>query len=92
MALTSSSTIADALAQYNDNLSWYGSPTKAAAALQAVRFLLVNRAMTLADGDGQSVNYASLEQEKTALEKYVKQSTTTGSTRQSFTMGRVREF
>ena len=70
MSLSSSSTLADALAQYNDNLSWEGDVTKATAALEAVRWLLINRAQTMAGG-GQQLNYGSLENEKKKLEAFV---------------------
>ena len=65
-------SIANALAQYNSNLGW-GSPpsiSSAQAALQAVQYLLVNRA-TRTDDRGQSINYASLESEKKALENFL---------------------
>lgn len=44
MALTSSSTYDDAVAQANDNLVWEGSPTAARAFVEAVRWLRLNRA------------------------------------------------
>ena len=56
MALTSSSTQANALAQYNNNLDWEGDITKATDALEAVRWLLVNRPATLSKND-RTVNY-----------------------------------
>ena len=83
MALDSSSTLANALAQYNDNLSWEGDIAKARLALAAVRWLLVNREQTIADG-GTQLNYSSLEQEKTALEQFVNSQR---SDRSSFTRG-----
>jgi hypothetical protein len=63
-------TPAGALAQYNANLSWQSSEASATAALEAVRFLLLNRAQVQADM-GSSLNYASLESEKAALEKFL---------------------
>ena len=83
MALTSSSTQANALAQYNNNLDWEGDITKATDALEAVRWLLVNRPATLSKND-RTVNYSSLQQEKERLEKYVARNKTT-SNRSSFT-------
>jgi len=70
MTLSGSSTIADALAQYNNNLSWEGSVTKAAAALEAIRFILVNRPAIVASNN-RSVNFESLAAEKIKLEEYI---------------------
>lgn len=81
MALTSASTVSDALGQYNDNLSWEGSTAKALLALEAVRWLLVNRPASASDG-GASLNYASLEVEKSRLESYV--NTVGGTSRRSY--------
>lgn len=86
MALTSSSTRADALAQYNNNLSWEGDATKAAAALEAVRWLLVNRPERIAKGDRQ-LNYASLQAEKERLESFLNISSSSVE-RASFVQGR----
>jgi len=61
MALTSTSTVADALAQYNNNLNWEADATTAQNALEAVRFLLANRPAALASGLGQNINYTQLE-------------------------------
>lgn len=70
MALTSTSTLSDALAQYNDNLSWDGDATKATAALEAIRWLFVNRPQGTSR-NGRTVNYAALETEKQKLEGYL---------------------
>ena len=70
MALTSSSTLAEAIAQYRDNLSWEGNSTKATAALEAVRFILLSRPQAVAAA-GLSASFASLEGEKARLEDYV---------------------
>ena len=89
MALTSSSTLSDALAQYNDNLSWEGSASKAVLALEAVRWLLANRAQGFSI-EGRSLNYASLEKEKDQLETFVaNNSTTSTAARSTFTRGRA---
>ena len=87
MALNSSSTKTDALAQYNDNLSWEGNPTKAALALEAVRWLLINRPQSISKGD-RSLNYAEMSAEKNRLETYI---TSRGNAvnRTSFTRGRM---
>ena len=68
MALTSSSTLTDALAQYNDSLSWEGNATKAPLALEAVRWLLANRAQVAADG-GTMLHFVSLHQESRRLDE-----------------------
>lgn len=70
MSLSSSSTVADALAQYNDNLSWEGDITAATAALAAVRWLLANRPKIIATND-RNINFDSLAAEKDRLEKFV---------------------
>lgn len=88
MAIDSTSTLTDVLAQYNDNLDYDGNATKAALALAAVRWLLINRAQTTADG-GTSLNYASLEKEKERLEDYVNQIGAGASRRSLFTRGRA---
>lgn len=61
-------TVTDALAQYNANSDW-PSPGNASLALQAIRFLIVNRAQMLED-QGSRMNFEQLEKEKAALEKY----------------------
>jgi len=87
MALTGSSTIADALAQYNNNLSWEGSVTKAAAALEAIRFILVNRPAIVASNN-RSVNFESLAAEKIKLEEYIAHAGSSVN-RCTFTRGRM---
>lgn len=87
MALTSSSTIDDALAQYNDNLSWEGSAVKAAGALEAVRFLLVNRPTMIASNN-RNVNFESLAAEKIKLEEFIAHAGS-GVNRCTFTRGRM---
>ncbi len=66
MAITD---ISSALAQYNANLGWQVSPASAGLALEAVRYLLVNRPKEAAD-QGSSINYESLTTELTALQKF----------------------
>lgn len=70
MALTATSTIDDALAQLNANLAWDGDASKAALALEAVRFLLINRAAS-STARGTEINYASLADLETRLADYV---------------------
>ena len=86
MALTSSSTLTDALAQLNNNLAWEGSATKAADALEAVRWLLFNRAKIMANG-GTSYNFEELAEMEKKLDAYVSKVGT--SNRTSFTRGRM---
>lgn len=87
MALDSSSKRQDAIDQYNDNLSWEGNPAKATLALEAVRFLEVNRPTQFTKDQG-SFTYAELQQTKAKLEAFVSRS---GSAvkRVLFTRGRL---
>jgi hypothetical protein len=88
MSLTSSSTLDDALAQYKNNLSWEGDPDKAALALEAVRFILVDRPNRIWNS-ARSVDYESLLEEKKRLEAYVKQlGTTAAAARAAFVRAR----
>ena len=87
MALTSTSTLTDALAQYNDNLSWDGDITKATLALAAIRWLLINRPKIIATND-RSVNFEILFAEQAKLEQYVSKFGT-GVNRSSFVRGRM---
>jgi len=87
MSLNSASTIVDALGQYNDNLSWEGDITKAAAALEAVRYILANRPKMIASGE-RNVNFDSLIEEKTRLENYVGRASSAVN-RAGFTRGRM---
>ena len=70
MSLSSSSTIDDAIAQYNDNLSWEGNITKATAELEAVRYILVNRPRIIATNN-RNFNFDSLASEQEKLEQFV---------------------
>ena len=87
MALTSSSTITDALNQYNDNLSWEGSVTKAQNALEAARYILANRPKVIAT-DVRNVNFESLQREQEKLEAFVGKFGSSVN-RCSFTRGRM---
>ena len=73
MALTSASSISDAINQYSDNLSWEGDAAKATLALEAIRFLLVRRAQS-GGISGRNWNYESLEKEKVKLETFLTES------------------
>lgn len=90
MAITSESTQAQVLAQYNDNLDWDNSPAKAALALAAIRWLLINRPLTISMS-ARTVNYAALEQEKKLLENYIA-STASMTTRCSFVRARAKQY
>jgi len=87
MSLTSASTIADAIGQYNNNLSWEGNVTKATNALEAVRYILANRPKVIASGE-RNVNYDGLASEKEKLEAYVARAGSAVN-RAGFTRGRM---
>ena len=87
MSLTSASTIADAIGQYNNNLSWEGDITKSTNALEAVRYILANRPKMIASGE-RNINFDSLASEKEKLEAYVARASSSVS-RAPFTRGRM---
>ena len=87
MALDSTSTLEDALADYNDNLSWEGDITKATAALAAIRWIFLNRPQIIATNN-RSINFESLGAEKRRLEDFVAVSGSNVN-RSSFTRGRM---
>lgn len=90
MAITSTSTLAEVLAQYNDNLSWEGSPTKAALALESVRWLLVNRPAEFSQNN-RTNKYSLLENEKKKLEEFIAISSSTARSRIcTFSRGKMR--
>lgn len=92
MALTSSSTQSEAEAQYLDNLSWEGDATKAAAALEAIRYLLLIRPARLSSS-GRAIDYESLGEEKKKLEAYIQiAGTTAAAARSPFVRARGRSF
>lgn len=64
------SSVSDALAQYNANLSWQTSQASAMLALEAIRFLLANRPQRM-DDQGSSINYESLQTQATKLETFL---------------------
>lgn len=70
MALDSTSTLDDALAQYNNNLDWDGDATKAAAALAAVRWIVINRPRIIATNN-RTINFEDFAAEKRRLEEFV---------------------
>jgi hypothetical protein len=74
MALTSSSTLADALAQYNDNLYWEDSESSAKLALEAIRWLFANRPR-VASQAGNTVNFEELKSEKNEIKDFLSSDT-----------------
>ena len=87
MSLTSTSTLDDALAQYNDNLSWDGDITKAQNALAAVRWIMMNRPKVIATND-RNISFELLASEQVKLEKFVGNFSTSVN-RASFVAGRM---
>jgi len=87
MTLSSTSTLDDALAQYNDNLDWDGDATKAANALAAIRWLLINRPKVVVSTE-RTINFEQLAQEKAKLEEFLSHASTNVN-RASFVRGRM---
>jgi hypothetical protein len=87
MSLTSSSKLSDAVSQLNDNLLWEGNQTKAQNALEAIRFILANRPLRMAE-ESQSMDYESLKTEAQKIESFLNIATTTIQ-KTSFTKGRM---
>jgi len=87
MSITSSSTISEALAQYNDNLLWEGDMTKAQNCLEAIRFILANRPSRWSS-DSESMDYESLKEQEREIKNYLSISTNAIS-KTSFTQGRM---
>ena len=87
MSLTSASSITDAIAQYNDNLLWEGDAAKSRSCLEAIRFILANRALRMAS-DSESFDFESLQAQAQKIEGYLAGSTTTVQ-RTSFIQGRM---
>jgi len=85
MALSSTSTVTDAIAQYNDNIRWWESAAAAANLLEAVLYLLANRGWEIETG-GHRLKYESLVQLRDKLTSKV--STVSSSRRAPFTRGR----
>ena len=63
-------SVTEALTQYAAALPWQDSLAAAKSALDAVRYLLVNRVMNLTDAQTH-MGYQDLESEKAALEKFL---------------------
>lgn len=79
MALTSSSTLTDALAQYNDNLRWRGDLTKAKNLHEAVLWLLANRTEESERGPVKS-KYSDLQELEKKLDEWIAANDTALST------------
>jgi len=86
MALDENSTLDDALAQLNANLLWDTSPSKAQLALEAVRWLIFNRATVIAEGASR-LDFERLEAMEKKLAAFVASSSATR--RATFTRGRM---
>jgi hypothetical protein len=80
-------TIATALTQYNENLDWDTSATKARLALSALRFLKINRAQNLTHV-GSALTFEAITEEIAKIESFLNAVTTTNKT--SFTSARSR--
>lgn len=91
MALTSTSTYADAIAQYKDNLSWEGDVTKARAFREAIRFLMLERPTRSSHSDGSGLDRESLQGQFSAVDAYLSAVDTTSRPRASFVQGRARQ-
>jgi hypothetical protein len=63
-------SIDDALAQYSANLIWHTSRSAAESALEALRYLKINRPQRL-DDSGSTINYESIEAEILKIETFL---------------------
>lgn len=88
MALSSTSSLQNAVDQYLDNLSWDGDVTKARAALEAIRYIEACRPRVLTTGTGE-VNYEGMMQQRRALEEFLGRADTANQPRASFVRGRA---
>lgn len=64
------STVTQALAQFNASANWYSSTATAALRLEAVEFLLVNRAVKMTD-EGSEIDFESLGTMATQLRAFL---------------------
>lgn len=81
-------TIQTALTQYNENLDWDTSTTKARLALSALRFLRVNRAETMG-GAGHNLSFTQIDKEIEDIIDFLNAADTSLS-RTSYTSARSR--
>lgn len=63
-------SIPAALAQYNANIPWHTSQAAATAALEAIQYLLINRAQKMGD-HGSEINYESLTSVKNDIQQFL---------------------
>lgn len=88
MSITSTSTLAEVLADYNDSLNWEGNVTLARQNLAAVRWLMINRpTANNAYGQGFTFDISTLIQQEKALKSYI--DTQSSSGKSLFTRGRL---
>jgi len=92
MALTSASTLQNALDQYKNNLSWDGDLTKARDALEAIRFIEMCRPQIMARPDAGSYNFASLERQARLIEAFLEVSDSTNHPTAPFVKGLCKEL
>jgi len=85
MSLSKSSTLADALGQYNDNLSWEGDSAKALLFVQACRFLRMNRPQSRRDSLA-GLDYESILKDQEKAEAYLQ--AVSDDNRATFVVGR----
>jgi hypothetical protein len=85
--LSSTSTLADALAQLNDNLAFHGNATKAALYLEAADWLLVNRPKQ-SEAGSSSLDFESILPRMEKAERIIDAAAAVSS-RPSFTRGRM---
>jgi hypothetical protein len=83
MALTSASTLQNALDQYNNNLIWEGDPTAARNQLEAIRWLMANRPV-MSQSEQIRVDWGSLATAERELSDYVRR-VSSSSRRAGFT-------
>lgn len=89
MALTSSSTYSDALAQYRNNLAYYGNVTKAKDLHEAILFLLEARPTQSSAADGRGMSKESLIALIDRVEQYLALADTTNRPKAYFIQGRA---
>ena len=87
MAITSSSTLSDVLDQYNNNLIWEDSTTTATNALEAIRWLMINRAK-IQETTEHKLDFEAMQVQADQIKAYldVRRSTT----RSSFVAGKAK--
>jgi hypothetical protein len=91
MSITSTSTLSDVLAEYNNSLVWEGDTTLARANLAAVRWLLVNRpSNTDVKGQAFAFDSATLQQQEKQLVAFITSASSPSNMKQTmFTRARL---